>query len=94
MRPNVVLSWVLLGHCIMISVYEVWALTAKGPDWTVTHVLRKWSREFAILPLLIGILLGHLFFCRHPMGDNLSGGGESKFHERDSIANTTDGPSC
>lgn len=64
-RPNQLVAALFVIGTIVILLYETWAIGWRGEEWTITAVLTEWSREFPILPLVIGILMGHLFFC-HP----------------------------
>ncbi len=63
--PNVIVAAFLVLTALAVVVYDTWALAYRNETWTITYVLRGWSSDFPILPLIIGILLGHIFFCSY-----------------------------
>lgn len=63
--PNTILAIAFLMVMFVIAVYDTWAINYRTPEWTVTYVLRDWSTQFPVLPLAIGIVLGHIFFARN-----------------------------
>jgi len=42
------------------ALYDVWAVYRGLP--TISAVLRGWSREWAMLPFCVGVLVGHVFW--------------------------------
>jgi hypothetical protein len=44
-----------------MSMYDVYLGTAG--DETITSVVRNWSSKWPVLPLSIGVIIGHLFWC-------------------------------
>lgn len=64
-RPNQLVALAFVIGTVLILLYEVWALNWRDPQWTITYVLRDWSEKNPIIPLTIGVLIGHLFFCQH-----------------------------
>jgi len=53
----------VLGSLIaVIGIYDVYALTKGGPEATISSVIISLSHDFLIIPLLFGILIGHLFW--------------------------------
>lgn len=46
----------------VIGAYDCYALWWLPAGNTVSYYLRDWSEQLLVLPLLVGILLGHLFF--------------------------------
>jgi hypothetical protein len=65
-RPTVIfiVFWVAL-----LTVYDVWALT-KGYEFTVSSTLLQAARDWPIIPLVVGILIGHLFFPNRAAGSD------------------------
>lgn len=54
-------DFVLIGGIAVILLYDAWA-ARRGEGYTMSFHLAVWSRQWPIIPLLAGILLGHLFF--------------------------------
>jgi len=57
--------WLAIAMLIvmaLIGIYDLYALWYMPPDQTVSYHLRTWSVAFPGLPLLIGFVLGHLFY--------------------------------
>jgi len=57
--------WLAITMLIVIAsvgAYDLYALWYLPPDTTVSYYLRTWSVTFPGLPLLIGFVLGHLFY--------------------------------
>jgi len=51
-------------HVVLIGV-AAWDLTAVAtshPDLSVSHLFQRWAIENPILPLALGIIVGHLFW--------------------------------
>lgn len=59
------LSWGLLMLAIAIGVWDIWVVSSGRQDMTVSSVLHDWSLRHPILPLTLGILLGHVFWPVH-----------------------------
>lgn len=41
----------------VVDIYATWS-----NQETVSQVISNWSREFPVLPLAVGLLMGHLFW--------------------------------
>jgi hypothetical protein len=61
--PSVIIGMFLLAVILLIGFWDVWVGAAYGEPWTVSYQLSAWARRWPVLPLLIGILIGHLFAC-------------------------------
>jgi TRAP-type C4-dicarboxylate transport system permease small subunit len=59
-------TWVLAGTLLVIGGYDVWALIWAGEEFTVSHTILELSRAHPLVPLLVGLLLGHLFWPQEP----------------------------
>lgn len=57
-----ILAVLLLGNLFLAGIWDVCFLSLGRPEATVSKILQGWSLNFPILPLLIGVLLGHLFW--------------------------------
>lgn len=60
--PAVIVAIALHLALLTVGAYDVWAYYTHGHTWTASYVIRSWAAEYPILPLLIGTLLGHLFW--------------------------------
>lgn len=52
----------VLAMIAIITVYDVWTLVRRGYSTTISWQTLVWSRQWPIIPLLMGILAGHLWF--------------------------------
>jgi hypothetical protein len=62
MNAGFLLALYFLFTLMVVGVYELYSLFFVDGNETVSHYLVEWSRQFLILPLAIGIILGHLLF--------------------------------
>jgi len=62
MTPRVFLALSLMFVLLCCGVWDL-VLTAKDqPQNTVSATLLEWSVQFPMLPVVVGILIGHLFW--------------------------------
>lgn len=53
----------IIGATIAIAAYDIYAAANKRDKAeTITAVLRRESRESPIIPLALGMVMGHLFW--------------------------------
>jgi hypothetical protein len=71
-RPTVVAMLVLTA---LLTVYDVWAVT-KGYDWTISATLLEFSRDWPIVPFVVGLLCGHVWFPNRAAGAGCEKRGE------------------
>lgn len=57
-------TWILVAVLLTVGIYDVYAGLYYGPEYTVSQVVRDWSGKWPVLPMLVGVLLGHLFWGR------------------------------
>lgn len=62
MMPNVLVSIVLLTALLLVGLYDAIAMMFYGTSYTVSYVVRNWSSSFPIISLLVGLVIGHLFW--------------------------------
>lgn len=61
------LAITLVLTCAVVAAYDVYAVFALPPNSTVSFQLSEWSQRFPVIPLLLGLLIGHLFWpISHP----------------------------
>ena len=54
----IILATIVLG----VGLYDVFAALFLPPDSTVSAIVLDLAKRYPILPLLVGIVLGHLFW--------------------------------
>lgn len=59
---KVFLAMFFLIVLTFIGMWDVYCSYKRWPDETVSACIQDWSRSFTILPILIGIVIGHVFF--------------------------------
>ena len=59
---NAFVAIVLLFVLFTVMVYDSVALMFWNNTYTISWVIKSWSKHFPILPLVIGITIGHLFW--------------------------------
>jgi hypothetical protein len=57
-------DYVSLITITLVLIYDFW-LARNGESNTLSFRWARWARQWPIIPLLAGILLGHLFFPNH-----------------------------
>lgn len=45
---------------IIVAAFDFWIIAAKGKQASISAWIIRYSKQFPILPLLLGIVLGHL----------------------------------
>lgn len=46
----------------MVAAWDIWAVASDKPELTVSHLIQRWAIENPVLPVAIGIVIGHLFW--------------------------------
>jgi len=46
----------------LIMIYDVWAITKLGYVATISYTLYQASKSWPVIPLVFGIIAGHLFW--------------------------------
>lgn len=52
----------LVTNLLFVGIYDIAVRYDFVHGESVSYFLREWSKELPLLPVLIGILIGHLFF--------------------------------
>jgi hypothetical protein len=47
---------------LIVGVYDAYAIWYLSEAETVSYWIRRWSHDAPALPLLVGFVMGHLFF--------------------------------
>jgi hypothetical protein len=67
MKPNSFTALLLLIVVLAAGVWDVIAGNKWGSTATISSVIYNWATRFPILPLAVGLVLGHLFWpVKHP----------------------------
>ena len=60
--PPLVLAAALHAVIVCIAIWDIYAAASGNMEASVSSIVRTWSVQFPVLPLLIGVVLGHLFW--------------------------------
>lgn len=52
----------LLIALLVVGVWDIYATTSSGRWASVSDVITDWSRVYPVLPLLVGLVMGHIFW--------------------------------
>lgn len=47
---------------VILFSYDIWTLSMRGYETTISWTLYKWSQGWPIIPFTFGVFAGHLFF--------------------------------
>jgi hypothetical protein len=59
---NYILAVILLAVVFGVGAWDVAAISLGRPRETVSNVLQGWAMSFPVLPLAVGVILGHVFW--------------------------------
>jgi hypothetical protein len=62
MTSITITRYVLLLVTAALVLYDIWVYYYGGEQATISNVIRNDSRDFPIVPFLIGALCAHLFW--------------------------------
>jgi hypothetical protein len=51
-----------LACVILILLFDVWAWATHGKEATASTLIHLWAKEWPLLPFLVGMVIGHLFW--------------------------------
>lgn len=55
-------KWVLLGVTIVLAIFDIWIINNEYWQSTISAVVLERSIRHPIIPFVIGIIAGHLFW--------------------------------
>lgn len=63
-RDNVSITLAIALSLILFAagIWDAYAAYIGRSDVTVSHIIQQWAFSFPILPFLLGLLVGHLFW--------------------------------
>jgi hypothetical protein len=47
---------------VLVAIYDVYAMIVGGTENSISHFLIEKSYSYPVLPFLIGVVIGHLFW--------------------------------
>ena len=56
--------WVIVCLVGIIAVYDVYALIKGGFSNTISWIIYSNSLKYPVIPLIVGVLCGHLFWSQ------------------------------
>lgn len=62
MQSGVIVAVAFLAGAVAIGIYDVFCIFSPSTCDTASHYLQLWSKANPLIPLLSGVLIGHLFF--------------------------------
>lgn len=62
MNVKVISGIVAASSVIVLLIYDLWAFTQAGTEGTLSWAMCEWSYKYPIFPLIVGIVVGHLFW--------------------------------
>lgn len=67
LTPQLILTVMLFSLAFVIGVWDIWAVYHDRGQDTVSNILGLWAAQLPILPFMLGLLAGHLFWPRQPV---------------------------
>lgn len=64
--PGLILSIGLIAVCLGIAVWDIYAAYQVGWQHTVSATMQRWSMTWPVLPFILGIIAGHIFWPTIP----------------------------
>lgn len=55
---------VVLATVAIVALYDIIIYNVSGVDATVSRVTLSWASDLPIIPLVIGVVIGHLFWSQ------------------------------
>ena len=52
----------IIAVVVICAVFDVWVIYKKGKRESISAYIIRWSKQYPLIVLLTGILLGHLFW--------------------------------
>lgn len=64
--PALFIALWLLTNCFIVGVYDVYAGFFLEPNQSVSYWMQSWLKEFPVIGVALGVVLGHLAWPLHP----------------------------
>ena len=55
-------EWVVIVAVVGLVLYDLVAMVRSGPDATISVIVHEFSKNNPIVPLAVGIVIGHIFW--------------------------------
>lgn len=60
-NARLVLVTIFLGSIVAVLAFDFWAWLAHGRQATASALVTDWSKEWKVIAVLCGLMMGHLF---------------------------------
>lgn len=57
--------WIVIIALLLLVGYDAWACKDRSNRETISGMVTKSSEQYLIIPLLLGLLMGHFFWSQH-----------------------------
>jgi hypothetical protein len=64
---RIIVAAILLAALASAGAWDIFSAYRGYESSTISEVVQDWSTRWPVLPLLIGVLLGHLFWPSYPI---------------------------
>lgn len=62
MSMRIILALAFIVILFAVAVWDLYCAAIDRPNETVSFALQSWGREWPVLPLAIGLVIGHVFW--------------------------------
>lgn len=71
-HAQLITLWIIAAVATFLAISDVVLYKRKGVDATYSRVLLKFSRQWLIVPIVVGVIVGHIFWpnCGDPPKKN------------------------
>lgn len=57
-----VLAVCILVTLALVAAWDIAVMATGKPEYSVSSITQSWSKENPVLPLIVGVVVGHLFW--------------------------------
>ena len=61
-KYQAITRWFIFASVIIVLGFDLWVMFMGGTGTTISHELINWPYKYPIMGVLVGIVLGHLFW--------------------------------
>lgn len=66
MSMRIILALMFILVNLAVAIWDLYVQAIGKPTDTVSYVFQQWGRDWPVLPLLIGVVIGHVFWPTRP----------------------------
>lgn len=63
---RIALSALLLSAGLIVGIWDIYVTARDEPEHTVSATMYDWATRWPVLPFVLGIIVGHLFWPHFP----------------------------